>query len=540
MLVLPGARRLVLGKRDVVKTRNVLRGLLNRLSAPLSGLFEDERPRPRAAAPRRRAVAFQDDAIALTLDDLVHEEGGKFTTKLQIVSLVEFREAVAERWPRLADKVLMLAESTIQRHLESGQHFTRQGEDMFVLVFSNLSDLEARARAVIIGNELGLRLLGDSRFVGAAVPLVQVAEIDADAARGPDGHFDLSLLSAAVAEARTQSAEEREAAGLRAHMKPGEGGAAADAALRWHLKPGEGGPADSGPEELRRHLLPGQAVAAAGEPGLRRHLLPSAAPPPPAESAPPPPPPAPAIAAVDPTDPDLSVVWRPTWCDTGEIIAAFQAVPVRAGAAKGAAAYAGLDAAASLASDRTVVAEAVTAMEQGAQAGNKVAVILPLRFSTLDRAGLAGVVAALGAVPEPLRLMRLVVELWDVPPGAKLSVIAPVLSVLRPLCREIALRVPARPERVAQLAGLRANLVACDLAGLTAAERTDEALAAQLGPLRAAAETVQMRPCLWGVRSRPILVQAVWGGYAMVNGSALIKEVPRPGRPIPAPRSRFV
>lgn len=44
---------------------------------------------------------------------------------------------------------------------------------------------------------------------------------------------------------------------------------------------------------------------------------------------------------------------------------------------------------------------------------------------------------------------------------------------------------------------------------------------------------------MWGVRRRKVIVGAVQMGFGMVNGPALMKDIPKPAKRLPAPKSRF-
>ena len=189
------------------------KGLLARLARPFSALGrlvaggDEEVP----AAVREASEASDgivEDSFTLALDTLLTEDEGKFHTRLQVISLVEFREAVGDKWFRLSEKVMMIAEGVINLHLGAGNVFGRRGQDLFVLLFRNLSAAEGRRRAVQIAQELGTRLVG-AQFIGNERPLALAAEITLGDAIGPDGALDLAALHDAVGEMRAIIAPHR-------------------------------------------------------------------------------------------------------------------------------------------------------------------------------------------------------------------------------------------------------------------------------------------------------------------------------------------
>ncbi|HLO75102.1 MAG TPA: hypothetical protein VK196_01440, partial [Magnetospirillum sp.] len=154
-------------------------GLLSRIAAPIANAArrvvkrsqqeQDEVKRLMEEALTQAAKAparLTDDTFRLFTEQLAKEEEGAFQVKLHIVSLVEFREAVGDRWSKVADKVMMIAEGVINMHLGAGNIFGRQGSDFFVLLFRTCDNYEARRRSVIIAQELGTRLVGD-QFIGS-------------------------------------------------------------------------------------------------------------------------------------------------------------------------------------------------------------------------------------------------------------------------------------------------------------------------------------------------------------------------------------
>ncbi|NFV79493.1 hypothetical protein G4223_05145, partial [Magnetospirillum aberrantis SpK] len=68
----------------------------------------------------------------------------------------------------------------------------------------------------------------------------------------------------------------------------------------------------------------------------------------------------------------------------------------------------------------------------------------------------------------------------------------------------------------------------------------DDALLAALAAFNAAAGKTRLGSYVWGVRRRKVIVGAVQAGFAMVNGPALMKNIAKPARQLPAPKSRFL
>ncbi len=520
-------------------------GLLSRLVQPLRRLMGTQRS---AAPPPATVVAAADDRLVddefrLTIDTLSQDQEGRFQTRLQIISLVEFREAVGERWSRVADKVMMIAQGVIGAHIGAGNLFTRQGQDFFILVFRNCPQPEGRHRALTIAQELGTRLLGD-QFIGLERPLALAAEVTLDAAINPDGSFNLAAIHDAIGEMRSILAEAAEGPlpprrSLLPSRPSGEPAGGASGSL-------------AAPSEIERPRGPGpepnwQPIAV-----HKRHYrhqdehgwqLAQAAVPRPAAARPVPP------ARPTETPPltagsRLSLLWRPTWLAAGEAIALYKAQIQRsdhAGAPplEGSHAYPAQGAGAETL-DRAVVAGAAgeLAAASGTGAGRS-SLVLPLHWASITSPQRMSLTAPLAG--EGGRAGRVVVELFGVPADVPPRALADAVRAARVLGREVVLRVCFSAPRAVMAADCGVSAIGVDLADLALAERTDDgALLAELMRLREVAGHARLACYVWGVRHRRVVVGTVQGGFAMINGPALMKDLDHPGRVLPAPKARFV
>ena len=205
-------------EKPVAPAKRPRRGLFSRIAAPIADVArrmarrgaldemsaadaEREMELARQAARRAGSDSLTSEDFRLAMEQVLREDQGRFGTKLHVVSLVEFREAVGERWVRVSDKVMMIAEGVITKHLGSGNLFSRQGSDFFTLVFRTCGADEARMRAHAIAQELGTRLVGD-QFQGVDRPLALSAEMDLAEAIRPDGTLDHAAIQRAVGEKR--------------------------------------------------------------------------------------------------------------------------------------------------------------------------------------------------------------------------------------------------------------------------------------------------------------------------------------------------
>jgi hypothetical protein len=482
---------------------------------------------PVAASP---VDALVEDSFHLVLKQMLDEDEGDFNTRLHVVSLVEFREAVGDKWKRISEKVMLIAEGIINKHLGTGNVCGRRGQDLFILVFRGISAEEGRRRAVVIAEELGSRLLG-SQFTGSERPLALAAELSVTDGINPDGSINLAAVHNAVGEMRAIIADAAEDDRLPLELPD-------ESPLSHSALPG---PLPKLEPVLPRQVkpLPSWAEAPRAPRGSKDPGWEAMAPVREAGHTPPPSaPPLPAGAA-------LSLLYRPTWVAAGESIGAYKAHIQRVDspgrpALEGALAYPRSDAASAHSLDRFAIAQAVRDGLTAELAGMTPILLVPMHWATATSASRISLTEPFATMPEATRRGRVVIDLFGVPDGASGGVLTEVIRALKPLCRAVLLRAQLPDSRAAVAAAAGAAMVGVDLSELFADERTDDArLLAALVQFREATALAGVGAYVWGVRRRAVIVGAVTGGFAMVNGPGLMKDLARPAKVLPAPKARF-
>jgi hypothetical protein len=106
----------------------------------------------RALVRRRRALLASPAAADLPLS----LSGARFS----LVGLSELRIQLGDRWPELSNRVHDLAEAVIRRHLTRGDVFDAHGDDGYVILFTQLSQVQAEFKCRVIAKEIAAKLLG--------------------------------------------------------------------------------------------------------------------------------------------------------------------------------------------------------------------------------------------------------------------------------------------------------------------------------------------------------------------------------------------
>lgn len=545
-------------------------GFLSRLKSPIAPLAEaarrlGQRRRadgeeestelvPAAGADDQSLVATTDgrpqtppvqsltpEDFRLALEQFVREDHGRFSTRLHIISLVELREASAERWFRFADKVMMIAEGVIGKYLGPGNLFCRQGSDYFTLVFRHCDAAEANRRANAIAQELGVRLVGD-QFEGGERPLALATELSLDDALLADGRLNTTAINLAVKEQRAKVvpvkvSDKRPDPSWQANGGPTDG--AGKAGPDW----GDSSPPppqrqnDGDPQSITTGNRRPKALQDPGWVPMQVSKRDAAA--------------LTNWVSIDrgadqmPALTAPALAWRPTWTHEGECIGTYLARPSRRDTPDGPPldgprAYPPGQDGLARALDRFCIAAAVRDILAAEKAGLGCTMVIPLHWATLVGDTNGDTLHPFADLPQTVRATRVVIELFAVPEAADHALLAHAVDVARPLGREVLLRTRLDVADLAIATQSGFTMVGVDLDQCEGvATDSDQRLTDRLRTFHAAAHHHGLGAYLWSARRRSAAVAAILGGFALVNGPAMMKDIAKPARVLPAPRSRF-
>jgi hypothetical protein len=160
-------------------------GLANAVKRLLGVADEAPRLRSRNGSPLERAGNEPSTVIA---SQLASVPAGRLT----LMGLSEIREALGSRWEALSEKVHVVAQQVVARHLARGDVFEPHGEDGYVMLFANLSFADAQFKCRVIRNEIAQRLLG-SEWPGLSKVTLDCAQIPV--ATLADGGFEQAFTA---------------------------------------------------------------------------------------------------------------------------------------------------------------------------------------------------------------------------------------------------------------------------------------------------------------------------------------------------------
>ena len=451
--------------------------------------------------PRR---AFSMETVASRLEQMLQRDPS-LRAKLHVISLVEFRDWVGDKWPRLATKVGIIVEQVIRRHAGVGNPFCPDGEDRWIIAFPDLTADEARRRSQAIVEDLGRHLFGDQSGESQR-PMAVAVEVFVEDAVSEDGELNSGRVGAAIEE-------------NRAFVSPPM---VSESINRWK-------PVERSGQGQREEPVWEVIDGPKSNKGLAFD---------------------PDVVAPLPSECRLSLVWRPTWVASGEAISAYGARVIRQDREgdepmEGCRAYSAEDMKGALRLDRFVASMAVrdilAAARGGDAAANQASVIVPFSWASLASDQRGSVVVPFSDLTQQIRNTRLVVEIFGVPDGTTTPELESVVSYVHSLCREVLVRTRMAAHRSSLAAEIGVSMVGLDLSELRPDERMDdEHLLETLGRVQEATARDGIGCYLWSARHRKVVGGVVQSGFDMVNGPGLMKDIGRPAIVLPAPRARFM
>ncbi len=143
------------------------------------------------------------DDLSLTIKSLQESHQSKSYERVHAITLSNFREALGPLWDAYEDKILLIAETTIDRMLGREQTSIRQDADTWLLILPDLSASEAQAFVDSVAVTIGDKLIG-ARFdeTDDSDPTPDTGLVDLTNALNDDGSLNKAVLRRAVAEAR--------------------------------------------------------------------------------------------------------------------------------------------------------------------------------------------------------------------------------------------------------------------------------------------------------------------------------------------------
>ena len=462
---------------------------------------------------REPSALESQDFSWLTLDEVLSSHPGLLATRLQIITLRQFRESIGDEWDRHCERVGMIADGVVRRRLGPKNYFGRYSDDTFILSFSSLSDVEGRHQAVLVANELMHRLIGE-RFAGAQIC---VSEIDTEVLVDGKGGLQSVLVDEAVSEAEPVAEFMQR---FDASPKPdlvvieGDGrarlpvdlydlGAGADGGTGGAPKPEpEWVPLIWPPEALKRRLSPEHLEVKPGE------NVPEG----------------------------VEILFRPTWTARWQMVDAYLAQPRRkgrSGSLTGDAALPRNAATGQLANlDYALLYASLAELTRAVESKRAATFICPVRFSTLVAPYWATLREVLSCFSEAICRRNLLIEVTHIPNAAAADHMIKLARQIRPLCRDILVRTKLDKPRAEIVGAAQPAAIGCRLTRKSGQVPDINSLSAFVEAVGA------QKVYFWGAADWDILSAAVANpAVSLANGPSLADDMAESAGSFTMPKS---
>lgn len=111
--------------------------------------------------PTSRRTTTHEDFTDRLRATLAHRDGSAINVgTVEMLDMADVKARVADRWPRLAEKIRIVIERVLQKRLGEGDFYTRFGEDTYIVVFGDERQELAQLKCSMIGEEIRTLLFG--------------------------------------------------------------------------------------------------------------------------------------------------------------------------------------------------------------------------------------------------------------------------------------------------------------------------------------------------------------------------------------------
>ena len=448
---------------------------------------------------------------------------------IYILSLADFRLTVAAKWTRLADKVILLTRTIIHKHMDKLSLVAQADDDTFVLTMPSLDRVESRRRIARMASDLSACLMGDQALGGQRSAVV-TANLPFEKVIDDNGKLDMVAIRDAVRSGRAvidgtvaENGQSNSAGPAHEKFKIPRPANDPKAGPRWRWRNGEWEDLET---DIRKAGSAWRCFRFGAQPEETSGQC---------DEVPP-----------LPEGAKLSVFWRPTWVSSRDGVAAYWARIVRLDSEggtirEGHAAYPTRSLTGMMSIDRHLAVSAAGILRERSATLGQACLVVPISWESLWSKNRWVVTACLADLPVGTRRGKVRIELFRIPSAAGPDEIKDVVQFLKGLAGEVLVRLNVGSAPVGQMAKSGASLVGLDLAELRSDEQMpDDDLLVNLQRFHQMAVRNGTGSYLSGVRRRRVLAGAISGGFAMVNGPALMNDQGMPGAVMAFSRDRLI
>ena len=465
--------------------------------------------KPAVAAPSVPTGCLDLQTFSATLGVLI--EGGRSKDlRLQVLSLVDFREALAGKWQRLSGLMSVAIPAIARKHINADNDiFALLDAEVSLLAMPNRGRQQVRTCVSRIAQDVARQLFGDG-IINGRRPQVIITSIAANEAFAADGHVNRQAINSAVVQAGAflKPAPVEQVAQVVDLAAPHRATLAAlmqepsvAASISGRSKAG----ATSSPDWFDSQL---DACAEAVHHAKGKMT----------------------------GDTKLTLLWTPTWVTAQKRMGAFHARIVRQDEDGGASlesgrAYENATPVEILTLDRfiaTNTAKELKSLHYSKQPGG---LIMPIHWMSMAPRWRDCVNLPILDCPVAARRKQMKIEVFGISSALPSFVLNYMFEPIEALGCDVIVRLGLGDVGVMSM--LRSvKAVGIDLAELGEKDRVgDDELLRRINHFRSVAKNYNLACFIWGVRRRTMITTLIDAGYSFINGPGIMCDLGHPALP---------
>ena len=116
---------------------------------------------PTKKEPPTKKKSLMDDLRQFATSNVKGQSEDECTSRVHLINLDPIKEAFANRWAQIEQKVIVITDSIISSNLSKGETYKYFGENIFAVIYPTLKNAEGKVRARVTAEKICRKLLGE-------------------------------------------------------------------------------------------------------------------------------------------------------------------------------------------------------------------------------------------------------------------------------------------------------------------------------------------------------------------------------------------
>ena len=111
--------------------------------------------------PPAKKKSLMDDLRKFATSNVKGQSDDECTSRVHIINLDPIKDAFANRWAQIEQKVIVITDSIISSSLSQGESYKYFGENIFAMIYPTLKNAEGKVRVRVTAEKVCRKLLGE-------------------------------------------------------------------------------------------------------------------------------------------------------------------------------------------------------------------------------------------------------------------------------------------------------------------------------------------------------------------------------------------